>query len=76
MARISKRKQQSHAGIDRGMQYGLQEAVTLVKSRASAKFDETVDVAVVCTHLIALEQGTESSLRSSLITRCQSSIIT
>jgi large subunit ribosomal protein L1 len=46
MARISKRKQHSHAGIDRGTQYNLQEAVAMVKSRATAKFDETVDVAV------------------------------
>ncbi len=43
---ISKRKQKSHAGIDRGTSYNLQEAVALVKSRATAKFDETVDVAV------------------------------
>lgn len=43
---ISKRKQKSHAGIDRGTNYNLQEAVALVKSRATAKFDETVDAAV------------------------------
>jgi large subunit ribosomal protein L1 len=43
---ISKRKQKSHAGIDRGTNYNLQEAVALVKSRATAKFDETIDAAV------------------------------
>jgi large subunit ribosomal protein L1 len=46
MARISKRKQQSHAGIDRGTQYNLQEGVALVKSRATAKFDEAVDASI------------------------------
>lgn len=46
MARISKRKQQSHAGIDRGTSYNIQEGVALVKSRATAKFDEAVDAAV------------------------------
>ena len=80
MARISKRKQQSHAGIDRGMQYGLQEAVTLVKSRASAKFDETVDVAVnlgvdprhadqMVRGAVVLPHGTGKSIRVAVFAK-------
>ena len=46
MARIAKRVEKSREGIDRNKLYGLDEAVKLVKGRASAKFDETVEVAM------------------------------
>jgi large subunit ribosomal protein L1 len=46
MAKIAKRVEKSREGIDRNKLYGLDEAVKLVKGRASAKFDETVEVAM------------------------------
>jgi large subunit ribosomal protein L1 len=46
MARPSKRMQAALAKIDRTRLYPLDEAVRLVKETASAKFDESVDVAV------------------------------
>jgi large subunit ribosomal protein L1 len=46
MARPSKRMQAALAKIDRARLYPLDEAVRLVKETASAKFDESVDVAV------------------------------
>jgi large subunit ribosomal protein L1 len=46
MAKVAKRVAQSREGIDRTKLYGLDEAVKLVKERASAKFDETVEVAM------------------------------
>ena len=46
MTKIAKRVEKSREGIDRDRQYGLDEAVKLVKERASAKFDETVEVAM------------------------------
>jgi len=46
MARIAKRVEKSREGIDRNRLYGLDEAVKLLKERASAKFDETVEVAM------------------------------
>ncbi|MCT8990969.1 50S ribosomal protein L1 [Chelativorans sp. SCAU2101] len=47
MARkLSKRVAKSREGIDRNKQYALEEAVKLIKERASAKFDETVEVAM------------------------------
>ena len=46
MARIGKRSKAAREGIDRNKLYDLTEAVGMVKSRASAKFDETVEVAM------------------------------
>jgi large subunit ribosomal protein L1 len=46
MAKIAKRVEKSREGIDRNKFYGLDEAVKLVKGRATAKFDETVEVAM------------------------------
>src|SRR5688572_14879116 len=46
MPKQPKRQQKSHAGIDPRKLHTLDEAVKLVKSRASAKFDETVEIAM------------------------------
>jgi large subunit ribosomal protein L1 len=46
MANPGKRVKAARDGIDRTKAYGLDEAVKLIKSRAKAKFDETVDVAM------------------------------
>ena len=46
MAHIGKRIENAREGIDRVKLYGLGEAITLVKSRARAKFDETVEIAM------------------------------
>src|SRR5437763_15230852 len=45
MARLSKR-QKALAGFDRERFYGVDEAISLVKSNATTKFDETVEVAL------------------------------
>ncbi|WP_018413327.1 50S ribosomal protein L1 [Methyloversatilis thermotolerans] len=46
MAKLSKRIQALRAKVDRTKSYPLNEALALVKETASAKFDESVDVAV------------------------------
>jgi large subunit ribosomal protein L1 len=46
MAFIGKRLKNAREGIDREKFYGLEEAVSLIKSRAKAKFDETVEIAL------------------------------
>lgn len=46
MAGNGKRMRNAADGIDRDAEYGLTEAVKMVKERASAKFDETVEVAL------------------------------
>jgi large subunit ribosomal protein L1 len=46
MANIGKRTVASREGLERTKLYPLEEAVALVKSRAKAKFDETIEVAM------------------------------
>jgi len=46
MAKLSKRMKALEGKIQAGKHYALDEALTLVKQTASAKFDESVDVAV------------------------------
>jgi large subunit ribosomal protein L1 len=46
MAHVGKRLKAAREGVDREKFYALSEAVKVVKSRAKAKFDETVEVAM------------------------------
>jgi large subunit ribosomal protein L1 len=46
MAKIAKRVRSTREGIDRVKLYPLDEALALVKDRATAKFDETIEVAM------------------------------
>ncbi|MGQ0534061.1 MAG: 50S ribosomal protein L1 [Caulobacteraceae bacterium] len=43
---MAKRQQKSHAGIDSRKLHTLDEAVKMIKARANAKFDETVEIAM------------------------------
>src|SRR5690606_17584564 len=44
--KIAKRIAKSREGLDRDKSYPLAEAIKLLKERASAKFDETIEVAM------------------------------
>jgi len=46
MAKLGKRLKSARESIDRERSYPIEEAVKLVKERATAKFDETVEVAM------------------------------
>jgi len=46
MAHTGKKLTAAREGIDRKKLYGLDEAVKMIKARASAKFDETVEIAM------------------------------
>ncbi|HQS48919.1 MAG: 50S ribosomal protein L1 [Rhizobiales bacterium 24-66-13] len=46
MANQGKRIRAAHEGVDRLKLYGLDEALTLLKERTTAKFDETIEVAL------------------------------
>ncbi len=46
MTKIAKRIRATREGVDRTKLYSLDEAIGLVKERATAKFDETVEVAI------------------------------
>ena len=74
MAKISKRLQTLKATVDRNKLYAVEEAIALVKSAATAKFDESIDVAVnlgvdprksdqVVRGSVVLPRGTGKSVR-------------
>ena len=46
MARQAKRLKKAYDGVDRDKSYGLGEAVKLIKTGATAKFDETVEISM------------------------------
>jgi large subunit ribosomal protein L1 len=80
MAKIAKRVEKSREGINRNRLYGLDEAVKLVKDRASAKFDETVEVAMnlgvdprhadqMVRGVVNLPNGTGRSVRVAVFAR-------
>ena len=46
MAKLAKRMQKTREGVDRAKAYGIDEAVKLIKDRAIAKFDETIEVSM------------------------------
>ncbi len=46
MAKLSKRVTKAREGVDPNKAYALSEAVQLLKERATAKFDETIEVAM------------------------------
>ena len=46
MSRLGKRTREAREGVDREKLYPLSEAVKMVKERAKAKFDETIEVAM------------------------------
>jgi large subunit ribosomal protein L1 len=46
MPKIAKRIEKTREGIDRTKAYALDEALKLVKQRATAKFDETIEVSM------------------------------
>ena len=46
MAKIAKRIEKNKQGLDRSRFYSLDEAVKLVKEKANAKFDETIEIAM------------------------------
>lgn len=46
MAKVGKRLKKAYEGLDATAVYALKDAIKLVKERAKAKFDETVEVAI------------------------------
>ena len=80
MANVGKRTQQIREGVDRNELYALSDAVTMVKERAKAKFDETVEVAFnlgvdprhadqMVRGVVNLPNGTGRSVRVAVFAR-------
>ena len=80
MARVSKRLKATDGGIDREKLYPLVEAVSMVKSAATAKFDETIELAMnlgvdprhadqMVRGVVQLPNGTGKSVRVGVFAR-------
>jgi large subunit ribosomal protein L1 len=80
MAKIAKRIAAGREGLDRDAHYTLEEAVKLVKDRANAKFDETIEVAVnlgvdprhadqMVRGVVGLPNGTGRSVRVAVFAK-------
>ena len=80
MAKLGKRTQKSRDGIEPTKLYDLGEAVSLVKERATAKFDETIEVAMnlgvdprhadqMVRGVVNLPNGTGRSVRVAVFAR-------
>ncbi len=80
MAQHGKRVRAAREGIDRSKLYPVAEAVKLVKERAKAKFDETIEIAMnlgvdprhadqMVRGVVALPNGTGRSVRVAVFAR-------
>jgi large subunit ribosomal protein L1 len=80
MAKHGKRLRAAYEAIDRETQYDLGEAISLIKSSAKAKFDETVEVAVnlgvdprhadqMVRGVVSLPHGTGKELRVAVFAK-------
>ena len=80
MAKIAKRVASAREGIDRNKLYPLEEAVKMVKARASAKFDESIEIAMnlgvdprhadqMVRGVVKLPNGTGKTVRVAVFAR-------
>jgi LSU ribosomal protein L1P len=80
MSNTGKRLTQAREGVDRTKLYPIGEAVKLVKERAKAKFDETVEVAInlgvdprhadqMVRGVVMLPNGTGKTVRVAVFAR-------
>lgn len=80
MAKISKRYKKVIEGVDATKAYGIEEAVKLIKSRATAKFDETIEIAMnlgvdprhadqMVRGVVSLPSGTGRTLRVAVFAK-------
>ncbi len=80
MAKLSKRFQGLRSSIDSNVHYSIDEAIELVKKMATAKFDESVDVAInlgvdsrksdqVIRGSVVLPKGTGKTVRVAVFTQ-------
>ena len=80
MAKLGKRTAASREGIDRNKEYSVDEAVKLIKARATAKFDETIEIAMnlgvdsrhadqMVRGVVSLPNGTGKSVRVAVFAK-------
>src|SRR3984885_8976691 len=77
---MSKRFNKASEGVDVNKAYAVEEAVKLIKSRATAKFDETIELAInlgvdprhadqMVRGVVSLPNGTGRSLRVAVFAK-------
>ncbi len=80
MAKISKRYKKAVEGVDVVKAYAIEEAVKLIKARATAKFDETIELSMnlgvdprhadqMVRGVVSLPSGTGRSLRVAVFAK-------
>ena len=80
MAKISKRYKKAVEGVDVVKAYSIEEAVKLIKSRATAKFDETIELSMnlgvdprhadqMVRGVVSLPSGTGRTLRVAVFAK-------
>ncbi|HWA29597.1 MAG TPA: 50S ribosomal protein L1 [Rhizomicrobium sp.] len=80
MAKISKRFKKANEGVDAAKFYDVAEAVKLIKSRATAKFDETIELSInlgvdpkhadqMVRGVVSLPSGTGRALRVAVFAK-------
>src|SRR5512134_142202 len=80
MAKKSKRLRSAYEGIEAGRAYDLDDAIKLIQERASAKFDETIEVALglgvdprhadqMVRGVVSLPHGTGKTLRVAVFAK-------
>src|SRR6201982_3940849 len=80
MSRLGKRTRQARKGVDREKLYPIEQAVVMVKERAKAKFDETIEIAMnlgvdpkhadqMVRGVVTLPNGTGRSVRVGVFAR-------
>src|SRR6476661_9733892 len=80
MAKLSKRREVQIGLIDRDKYYGVDEAIAVVKGNATAKFDETIEVALnlavdprhadqMVRGVVSLPKGTGKTVRVAVFAR-------
>src|SRR5262249_60957598 len=80
MSKVGKRTEKLREGVDRTKLYPIEEAVKMVKDRAKAKFDETIEIAMnvgvdprhadqMVRGVVALPNGSGRSVRVAVFAR-------
>ena len=80
MSKSAKRLQKAYDGVDRDAVYPIGDAVKMIKERASAKFDETVEIAMnlgvdprhadqMVRGVVSLPNGTGKTVRVAVFAR-------
>jgi large subunit ribosomal protein L1 len=80
MAKLTKKQKAQAPSVDRNKHYGVDEAIGMVKANATAKFDETIEVALnlgvdprhadqMVRGVVSLPKGTGKSVRVAVFAR-------